>query len=486
MPVGEARLAAMIESAMDGIVTVDAAQRITLFNQAAERMFRCTADSAIGQPLDRFIPARFRAQHAAHVDAFGVTGVTTRRMGRLGPISGLRTDGEEFPIEAAISQIDVDGQKFYTVILRDVTERVRAEERLRENRETLAGVIDAASDAVVSADAQGRITLFNPAAERIFARAAADMLGQPLDVLIPPQYRAGHGADLQRFAHSLVTRRAMGAGRVKGVNAHGEELELEASISHATVNGRLTLTAILRDVTQRVRAETALLKYQVELSDLAQQLMTQEKVTTQRLAQALHDQLGQTLTAIRLAFDLAVAQAPADAPAAPNLQRIGTLIDQAIREVRQVLVTLRPPLLDDSGLVAALDNEIRARERDAPHLDILLEVEPEAQAVRWPADVEYAAFMVAREALVNAVQHADATLIRVVLSGSDIGFVLEVVDDGQGLAPTALQPRPGHLGMVGMRERALAIGARFTVQPGEDRGARVRLHWAATPHESLA
>lgn len=485
LPDGEVRLAALIESAMDGIVTVDRTQRIVLFNKAAERMFRCDAADALGQPLTQFIPQRFRAGHGRHVATFGETGTTTRRMGVTGGVSGLRATGEEFPIEASISQVDIAGQKLFTVILRDVTERVQAEQRLREQQETLAGVIEAASDAVVSCDAAGRIVLFNPAAERIFGRSAESMIGQPLDALIPSRFRARHGNDLDGFVHSRVSRRAMGAGRVKGLRTNGEELELEASISQAMVNGRLTLTAILRDVTQRVRAEAALLRYQTELSDLAQQLMSQEKETTRRLAQSLHDQLGQTLTALRLTYDLARAEARGSGtdPAAPGArsEHIDRLIDQAIREVRQVLVELRPPLLDDDGLAAALDNELRSRGRTLSGVDLLLEADAGVAGLRWPADIEYAAFMVVREALANAIQHANASLIRVLLAGDDNRLRVEVIDDGQGWAPEAQHARPGHLGLVGMRERALAIGARFTVSGGPGAGASVCLEWRGAP-----
>lgn len=475
-PASGAQLAAMFESAMDGIITVDEAQRVLLFNAAAERMFRCPAAQAVGQPLARFLPERFRTAHAAHLKAFGETGITQRRMGKLGPISGLRADGEEFPIEASISQAVIGGAKQYTVILRDVTERLRAEQLLSEQRQTLAAIIDAASDAIVSTDEQGHVTLFNPAAERIFGVAAHKMLGQPLERLMPARFRARHGSDLQGFVASHVTRRTMGAGHVKGLNAEGEELELEAAISQSVVNGRLTLTAILRDVTPRVRAQTELLRYQYELSELAQQLMTQEKTTTRRLAQALHDQLGQTLAALRLAFDLQQVGEPAGA-GGERSQRIGALIDQAIVEVRRVLVDLRPPLLDDSGLVAALDNELRTRQPDAQGTDLLLEADAELAARRWPPDVEYAAFMVAREALNNALRHARASLVRVVLEGTAQGFTLEVIDDGEGLPPDADRARPGHLGMVGMRERALAIGARFEAGAASSGGTRVRLQW---------
>lgn len=127
-----ARLSGIIASAMDAIISVDVGQRVTIFNEAAEQMFRCSAGEALGQPLDRFIPARFRKAHHQHVAEFGRTGVTGRAMTSLQPLAGLRADGEEFPIEASISHIEVGGQQIYTVILRDITERKRAEDQIRQ------------------------------------------------------------------------------------------------------------------------------------------------------------------------------------------------------------------------------------------------------------------------------------------------------------------------------------------------------------------
>ncbi len=124
----ENRLEGIVQSAMDAIISVDADQRIVLFNPAAERMFQCRAEDALGEKLDRFIPERFRTAHREHIRHFGQTNVTTRRMGQLGKISGLRADGEEFPLEASISQVEIGGKKLFSVILRDITQRVRAEE----------------------------------------------------------------------------------------------------------------------------------------------------------------------------------------------------------------------------------------------------------------------------------------------------------------------------------------------------------------------
>jgi PAS domain S-box-containing protein len=134
----EQRLAGIISSAMDAVISVDAAQNIVLFNAAAEKMFRCPAAEAIGQPLGRFIPERFRGPHAGHVRAFAEEGTSSRAMGRLCTLAALRADGEEFPMEASISQVDVGGQKLFTVIVRDITQRKEAENTLKRTAAELA------------------------------------------------------------------------------------------------------------------------------------------------------------------------------------------------------------------------------------------------------------------------------------------------------------------------------------------------------------
>ena len=134
----EAQLAGVVGLAMDGIITVDGGQRIVLFNAAAERIFGCPASEALGQTLGRFIPERFRQAHETHVRLFGQAGETQRLMGSRRELHGLRDSGEEFPLEASISQLELNGQKFFTVILRDITERKRAEEALREGEARLA------------------------------------------------------------------------------------------------------------------------------------------------------------------------------------------------------------------------------------------------------------------------------------------------------------------------------------------------------------
>jgi len=141
------RFAAVMDSAMDAIITVDDNQRIVLFNQAAEATFRCRRIDVLGARLDRLLPARFHGAHAAHIERFGATGVTNRRMGDAATLWALRADGTEFPIEASISQVTEGDHRFYTVILRDITRRKEYEDALArqqaELREISARVLEA-------------------------------------------------------------------------------------------------------------------------------------------------------------------------------------------------------------------------------------------------------------------------------------------------------------------------------------------------------
>src|SRR5690606_30747115 len=191
----QAQLAAIVDSAMDAIITVDARQNIVFFNRAAEQVFRCPREEALGRPLDRFLPERFRAAHRVQIDRFGRTGVTSRRMGDTTTLRALRADGEEFPIEASISQVGGEDERYYTVILRDITLRERAEaeaERIRgalsDAQARLAAIVDSAMDAVITVDEAQKIVLFNRAAEQVFGASRDEVLGTSLDRFLPQRF----------------------------------------------------------------------------------------------------------------------------------------------------------------------------------------------------------------------------------------------------------------------------------------------------------
>ena len=123
----EAKLAGILAIAGDAIVSIDAKHRINHFNEAAERMFGYSPSEVLGQQIDILIPTRFHPAHQQHIERFASGPDIARRMGERQEVVGRRKNGEEFPTEASISKLDVGGERFYTVVLRDVTERKRAE-----------------------------------------------------------------------------------------------------------------------------------------------------------------------------------------------------------------------------------------------------------------------------------------------------------------------------------------------------------------------
>lgn len=131
--VWQARMRGILESAMDAIVVVDDDQHVILFNSAAVALFGWPPEEALGRPLNQFIPERLRAKHADHVEAFAASGARNLRTGHGGPIFGLKRNGDEFPMEASVSQISEGGKRIFTVILRDVSDRLKAQRALERS-----------------------------------------------------------------------------------------------------------------------------------------------------------------------------------------------------------------------------------------------------------------------------------------------------------------------------------------------------------------
>ncbi|CAE6762255.1 PAS domain-containing protein [Nitrospira defluvii] len=201
------RFEGIVQSAMDAIITVDDAQKIVLFNQAAEDMFQWSAQDMLGRPLDRLIPERFRSAHAEHIREFGRSGITTRQMGALGVIMGVRSSGEEFPIEAAISQIGIEGLRYYTVILRDITERKRLEEDLAEREALLRAIIETEPECVKVLALDGTVQTINAAGlAMVEATSPTQVVGKDVCHLVAEEFQPVFRELVRQAAHGEAGR----------------------------------------------------------------------------------------------------------------------------------------------------------------------------------------------------------------------------------------------------------------------------------------
>ena len=251
----EQRLAGIIDSAMDAIITVDAAHRITLFNTSAEKMFLCPSAKAIGQSLDVFIPSRFREDHHRHIDAFGSTHKTRRTMGSLGNVFGLRANGEEFPVEASISHLDSGGEKFFTVILRDITERRRVEEKLLEQ----AALLDQTHDAIMVRSLDHRILFWNRGAEQTYGWTAEQASGRDMRELI-------YTGDRSYFdeAARIAVETGDWSGELNNVSRDGRPIIAECrwSLLRDATGQPRSILSFSTDVTEQKKLEMKFLRAQ--------------------------------------------------------------------------------------------------------------------------------------------------------------------------------------------------------------------------------
>jgi two-component system sensor kinase len=339
---GEARLDAILRSAMDAIITIDAAQHVVLFNDAAERMFGCSASEAVGAPLDRFLPERFRAAHARHVERFGRTGETSRRMGMQTALWARRTDGTEFPIEASISHTRAGDQELLTVILRDISDRAKAERELR--------------------------------------------------------------------------------------HAHEE----------------------LRSVSQAM--------HEVRESERT------------RIARELHDELGQALTALKMDVDLLGSSIPGDrSDLVERTEAMRELLDSTVATTRRISADLRPLVLDDLGLGAAAE---WLAQSFAHRTQIPCDLQVDASCAQLGEPHASALFRIMQESLTNVAKHARAhrVAVRVERSGGDA--VLTVSDDGVGMDPAA-RPGPRSFGLRGIGERVMLLGGEVQITSRPETGTTI-------------
>ena len=459
-----ALLAGVLDSAMDAIISVDREQRIILYNRAAETVFGWPRQEIMGQQLDRLIPQRFRAGHTQHVEQFSASGVTSRRMGARTVIYGLRANGQEFPLDASISQLDTPGGRLFTVILRDITQRLAAEEKHARLAARLSGLLDSAMDAIITVDEGQIICLYNRAAEKIFGWPSDQALGQPLERLMPARFRPGHGQHMQRFGLTGVTSRRMGDGTViYGLRANGEEFPMDASISQLETGeeGKL-FTVILRDVTERVRAQ----EERSAFATAASAIREEEK---SRVARELHDELAQSLTALKMDTNW-VRDNVASAPelAQQKLSEMLGLLDGAVASTRRIASDLRPLLLDDLGLAPAIEwlagtftqrHGIPCRLRMEEDLELQ---EPYATAV----------FRIVQESLANVAKHADATDVNVSVQRRRGEIVLTVQDDGRGF-DAAAQRSVTSLGLLGLQERAQLLKGTVEISSAPGEGTRI-------------
>ena len=344
-----------------------------------------------------------------------------------------------------------------------VSERISAQAISARLAAQLTSTLESITDAFYTLDTGWRFTYVNPEAERLMRLPREQLLGRSLWDVFPDAYRSPFKAEFERaVAESVAVE----------VDAYSESLGtwVEAR-AYPSPQG---LTVYFRDVTSRHRASD-------QLRALALRLETAHELTSAAIAREVHDELGQSLTVLRMDVTRLAHHVPPDAAFSAIVADMSGVIDETLQRARSIARALHPTALDDLGLAAAIEMHA-AHVARRTQLRTVLDLSPvDRELDRTRAGAAYRIF---QESMTNIIRHAHATTVSVRLYRSAAQLVLEITDDGIGITVEDME-RVGSLGLLSMRERAIAINGTVTIERAHPRGTTVKLELPDDPSSSL-
>jgi PAS domain S-box-containing protein len=447
---GPMALEGFLEAAPDAIVVVDGSGKITIVNQLAGRLFGYSREELLGQQIEGLIPQRFAERHAGYRDNY-FREPHTRPMGDGRELSGRRKDGSEFSVEISLSPLQTEAGTLVISIIRDTTARKKVEARFR-------AFLEAAPDAIVVVNDEGKIVILNTQAERLFKFTRTNLLGMPVETLVPERFRGRHVSHRGGFfADSRV--RPMGSGlELFGLRSDGSEFPVEISLSPIETEEGTLVSAAIRDITQRKLVETKLRSSLNEKEVLLKEVHHRVKNNLQIVSSMLNLQMEK----------LSDAQAIELFKESQNRVRSIALFHEKLYQSKDL------GRVEIAEYLKGLANGLFATYGVNPD-DIVLAIHTED--IPLGVDAAISCGLIVNELVSNSLKHAFPErrkgLVEVTLSSDGTDVILEIADNGVGF-PTNLDFRsPGTLGLKLVAIFAEQVGG--TMDLARDRGTRFRL-----------
>ncbi len=451
------------------IVAIDSKGRVTLINRRGCEILGYEAHEIIGKDwFDHFLPARVRTE------VRGVShGVLDGKIElfRSYENSVLTKSGQERLIFwHTVTLTDAAGNiTGHLSSGEDVTERKRAEEKIKENEEKLRSIVENSSDQIFMLDKDCKFLSINKTAADIFKKSPQEMIGTSIFAIFPEDTAV-------RFSKNIKNVFDTGKGMFieEKMIAQGREFYNSTGLNPVKNDKGdvIAATGIVRDITEHKRIEEELRQSHEQLRNLSTYIESAREEERVSLAREIHDELGQVLTALQIDLSLLSDELTAEQePLRRKLQATSDRIAQTIEVVRRISSELRPAVLDDLGFVAALEwqaGEFQNRTRISCKLSL------EVPELAMSTQDATACFRIFQEALTNIARHSEATKVIINLRQKAGKIILEIKDNGKGITEEQLN-NPRSFGLIGMRERVHSIGAQLKITGKPNRGTIVTL-----------
>ena len=504
----EERYRSVTESAVDAVITADSNGRIVTWNNGAKSMFGYSEDEITGKKLTILMPRRYRQKHQGAVNRLK-SGAAARLIGQTIEMEGLRKDGGKFPLALSLSKWETSEGTFYTGIIRDITERRRAEEALARSEKQFRDIVEHSSVGVYRTTPDGRVIMANPALVRMLGYVSFEELAKrnlekegfepeyPRSVFREEIEKEGKitgmesawtkrdGSKLVMIENARLVRDEHGnilyyEGTVENITERkqAEEAlqktrdELEIRVMERTKQLQNTVGALQSEVTERIKAEEQIRADQRQLRHLAAELLLVEERERHEIAVELHDTIGQILAFSSIELGNIMKSSPATAK---GLHHIRSQIEQAITAMRTLILDLSPPILYTFGLEAAIE---QLAEQYSKEHGFKYNLACGENLRPMSNEIEVLLYRSVRELFVNIAKHAKANAVKLALNRVDNMIQVTVEDDGVGFDQDKMGDVSDELkgfGLFSIRERLSHFGGSFEIQSGLGCGTKVML-----------
>lgn len=454
-----ARLAALVESSEDAIISKTLDGKITSWNAAAERLYGYTALEAMGQPISMIVPA----DHADELSRIIQMIRAGQRVQHL-ETTRRRKNGSYLGVSITVSPIvDPDGEVIgASAIARDITERKRAEEAIRQSEANFRSIFNTVNDAIFVHDWKtGDILDANERAAEMYGFSLEEIKRVQVGDLssnLPPY--------TQEIALKWIGKAFAGEPQVfewRAKDKNGHLFWVEVSLKRVLLGNKDRLLAVVRDITNRKQAEQ-------DLRDLSARLIHSQEEERSRIGRELHDDFNQQLAILSIELQQLGQKVPARQHALrERVQKLWTRAQEISADVHRLSYQLHPFKLDHLGVASAMKslcNELSG------HEGLIVEFQQEGFPANLPGDVTLCVFRIAQESLRNVIKHSGARFARVYLGTNDDAVRLSVSDNGCGFDPDSPTAKQG-LGLISMRERLRLVGGVISIRSERGRGTQI-------------